>query len=292
MPEATPEHYQAEVEGQKLMGALPPKMDPRNLMTLRYMDTSKSPPPEYDYEKRFKSKFSPYRGQTMGSCTISSQAEYTRRIEYPRRFGRDLYIPDDMVDNRYIDLSNRLYGGGDNGAYELDAVKDFVSGGFRNVQATKRSKWTYKIDGFAGVNPLDIETLKIAIATFKVIKICFAVHANMYHSSPTSVVVWDPNSPIVGYHSMITDGYSDSVRTIFVPHTWSRPRQEFSYDYVLNAATEAYTLIDAKNIKEDPQMSKMFDIKAFNKDLKEVKASEEPANIVADPKWAPIAQPQ
>jgi hypothetical protein len=58
---------------------------------------------------------------------------------------------------------------------------------------------------------------------------------------------------------------------------------------VVNAATEAYTLIDAKNIKEDPQMAKMFDLKAFRKDLKEAKAAPEPSDIILGGRWQPIS---
>lgn len=279
-----PEKYQSvPPEEGKLLGALPPKLDPRHLLLLRYLDTSKSPPRKFDYESRFKNKFDkPLRDQTMGSCTITSQAEWVRRVEYPRRFGHDLYLPDDLVNQRYVDLSNRLYGGGDNGAYEVDAVKDFLETGF------KYGKWRYKIDGFTAVNPLDEETLKIAISTFKVIKICFAVHANMYYSKPDDRVDWDPTSKIVGYHSMIMDGYDDDAKDFLVPQTWARKRQRYSYAFVTNAGTESFTLVDAKNIKEDPVLSKMFDLKKFNKDKAEVINTPEPSDIVIGGKWQPV----
>lgn len=281
-----PEAYQSvPPQTDQFLGALPPKRDKRNLMLAPYMDVQKSPPESYDVETkntgapRYKAPFEPFRGQTMGSCTISSQAEYVRRIERPRTFGRDLYVPDSVVDARYIDLSNRLYGGGDNGAYELDAINDFLNLGF-TFQPFGKRRWQYKISGFAEVPVRDQLLMKIAIWKFKGIKICFAVHQNMYYSGQDEVVTWQPNSPIVGYHSMYADGY-DPGNMILV-HTWNRKRQRFSWEYVLNAATEAYTLIDAANIRVDPQLAKVFNIKKFNKDKKEVMAESSEGNVSYD----------
>lgn len=239
--ETTPDKYQTIVQENKLLGAKEKKFDARNLMMTTFVDLSKSPPVNFNLEKRYKRPFSPYHTQRMGSCTISSQAEALRHWERAEQFGRDIFIPEDIIDARYVDLSNRLYGGGDNGAYELDALKDFKETGF------KFNKRQYKIDAFTEVPIADAELLKYAISNFRGIKICVAVTNTMYNSSPEAVVD-DDTSQVIGYHSMYGMGY-ETAAGMWIVHTWNRPPQLFTWAYIKNRATEAYTCVDSKNVK-------------------------------------------
>jgi hypothetical protein len=260
------EAYQSIHVDGKLMGALPKKHDGRNLLLPNFIDTSQSPPRTFDGELkkgvgpelRYKAPFEPFRGQTFGSCTISSQAEWLRRVERVAKFGKDLYIPDDVVDKRYFRLAGdpnwesgsfntQQY---DTGLYELDAINDLLNVGF--VHKT----WTYRITGFAEV-PIDIELMKLAIATFGGIKVCINVPMNLYHSQADDRVDYDPQSADVGGHSMFWNAYDE--QDFWAVHTWKRKRQRLSYEFVKHKATEAYSLIDAKDIKA----MKAFDLPKF-----------------------------
>lgn len=229
------ENYQEIHEGEKLMGALPKKQDDRNLMMVDLVDTSESPPPEYNLEALYKLPFTPYHSQDLGSCTISSQAEYIRHVERQVQFGRDIFIPGDIIDARYM----RLSGGVDSGLYELDALKDLRAVGFvfGNIN--------YKIDAFVEVAVKDRVAVEFAIANFSGVKMCFEVSSTFYHSPPDSVVD-DDDSPSIGGHSMYIMGYED--RGIWVVHTWNRPPQLLTWKYVQNRGSESYSLIDAKDI--------------------------------------------
>jgi hypothetical protein len=266
--------YQTVHEDHKLLGALPKKPDARNLIATQFMDTSKSPPRTFDAELkhgigpalRYKKSFEPFRGQGYGSCTISSQAEWLRRKERAVKFGKDLYIPDDVVNKRYFRLAgdpnwqsgNYNVQQYDNGLYELDAINDLLKVGFIH------GGWTYKIDGFAEV-PLQLELMKMAIATFGGIKVCIDVPMNFYHSGPDDQVDYDGSS-IVGGHSMYWNAYDES--TFMCVHTWTRKRQHVTNKFVEHCATESYSLIDAKDVK----VQEFFDLKKFKQAQQEVMA--------------------
>jgi hypothetical protein len=215
------ENYQTIHEDGKLMGALPKKEDPRNLQMLELVDTSKSPPPEYNLERLYKKPFTPYHHQTLGSCTISSQAEYVRHVERREQFGRDIFIPEDNINERYM----RLSGGVDSGLYELDALNDLRTNGF------SFGKIQYKVDAFVEVPVKDQTAVEFAIANFRGVKMCFTVSDTFYHSAPDAVVDDDASADLGG-HSMYVMGYE--VRGVWV---------------VQGRGSESYSLVDAKDIK-------------------------------------------
>jgi hypothetical protein len=269
------ENYQNIHTDGQLMGALKPDTaDTRTVRLMEFADTSKSAPLTFDWEMkggqgtvlRYKKPFEPFRGQQFGSCTISSQAEYLRRVERSVKFGKDLYISDDIVNQRYF----RLSGGQDTGLYETDALNDLVTTGF--VFDT----WNYKITGYASVGDAgqnkvtDLDALRFAIANFNGAKLCIDVPQNLYHSAPDDQIDYDPASPIVGGHSMYWDAYDTSG--FWVVHTWTRKRQYVTNAFVTNLATEAHSLIDAKDVR----MAKLIDMKKFKAAVREAQNTDKP----------------
>ncbi len=269
------ENYQTTHVDGKLMGALKPDVaDKRTIRLMQFVDTSKSPPPTFDWELkdgqgpelRYALPFEPFRSQQFGSCTISKQAEFLRRVERANNFGKDLYIPDDIVNQRYF----RLSGGQDTGLYETVALNDFVQNGFTFGQ------WTYKITGYASVGDAganrvtDLDALRFSIANFNGAALCIDVPQNLYHSAPDDKVDYDPASPIVGGHSMYWDAYD--TQGFWMVHTWNRKRQYVTNAFVTNLATEAHTLVDAQNIK----VQKLMDVKRFKAAVKEAQNTGKP----------------
>jgi hypothetical protein len=170
-----------------------------------------------------------------------------------------LYISDDIVNQRYF----RLSGGQDTGLYETDALNDLVQTGFTFGQ------WTYKITGYGSVGDANtpkvtnLDALRFAIANFNGAKLCIDVPQNLYHSAPDDQIDYVPSSPIVGGHSMYWDAYDTSG--FWVVHTWNRKRQYVTNAFVTNLATEAHSLVDARNIK----VQKILDVKKFKAAVRE-----------------------
>ncbi len=268
MPEQTHENYQTEHTDGKLMGALKPdKADERTVLLTSFIDTSKSPPRTFDEELkkgvgpelRYKKPFEPFRGQQFGSCTISSTAEYFRRVERPAKFGRDLYVPDDIINQMYFGIS----GGQDTGLYETDALNYMVATGIRF------GKWVYKLTGYAAIgNPVSgiwtLDELRMAMSMFHGAKIDIDVPNNLYHSQPDDKIDVLEGDQTVGGHSMYWNAYDEGG--FMMVHTWNRKRQYVTNAFAQKYITELHTLIDAK----DEKLSGIFDMKKFKKAVKEV----------------------
>lgn len=256
MPEqeqVTANYQEMPQEGDKILGAKEKKNDRRNLMMVSIVDPAKIEPKMPDivnWQTRYKRPFTPYHTQRYGSCTISSQAEQVRVFARREQFGRDIFIPEADIDKRYFDLTQRLYGGGDQGAYELDALNDWRVNGF----SLNRRK--YIIDGFTEVSIAE-NLLKVAIFVFRGIKICYAVTQTMYHANPGDIVHND-NSAVIGYHSMYSHGFQPEG--LWMTHTWNQPPQLFAWDFVLARATEAYSCVDSKDIR----LQEMANLKKFS----------------------------
>lgn len=269
------ENYQKIHEGPKLMGALKPdKADERTVKMMDFLDTSKSPPRTFDEElkkgvgpePRYKKPFEPYRSQQFGSCTISSTAEYFRRVERGVKFGKDLYIPDDIVNQVYFGIS----GGQDTGLYETDALNYMVATGF------KFGKWVYKLLGYAAVGDpasgtWELDQLRMAIATFHGAKVDIDVPMNLYHSGPDDKIDVVEGSELVGDHSMYWNAYEETG--FWMVHTWDRKRQFVTNAFAQRYITELHSLVDAK----DEKLAQVFDVKGFKKAVKEAQNTRKPS---------------
>lgn len=191
-------------------------------------------------------------GNTMhGSCTRSKQAIAAMRME--RLETRNTpKISDEEVVRVYYAMTDRLYGGGDTGAYEIDALNEWRNP-YLTFKDTKGRPLT--IDAYAALNPSDHDELKRAIflAGARGIAVCLNLPAAFSRIDPPAD--WDiPEGQALtgqwrpgtwGGHSMWCLDW-DEVG-FWLPHTWDLPMQRITYRAASVYLDEAHLVIDSVN---------------------------------------------
>lgn len=235
------------------LGRLPAKSDTRALMFRRFVKIPAALPVATNFWTR-RSAF-PLRsfGNTQyGDCTRAKQAVAHMRMERLET-RRTPEITDDEVIRVYLDMSNRLYGGGDNGAFETDALSEW-----RNPDLTFRDTKgrPLTISAFLRLNPFDQDELKAALVAAGPKGFPFCINLPVAFSSmigkgidwdiPPRVEGWQPVGPWLpgswGGHSMWGFDY-DSVG-IWFDHTWDTPPQRITWAAAAIYIDEAHSVID------------------------------------------------
>lgn len=200
---------------------------------------------------RYWSRKTPLAKRTFGNdqygdCTIASQAYATIRMERIEQ-KRTISIDDAEIVRTYLAMSDRLYGGGDNGAYEDDALNNW-----RNPETTFKDTYgkPYTIDAYLRINALNPSEVKagIALSGAHGIKVCFnlpVAFQNMDRwdvpEGQALVGPWMPGS--WGGHSMFAHDYDEDDET--VDDTWAHGPRRVSWRAVAAYMDEAHMVIDS-----------------------------------------------
>lgn len=255
----------------KLLGKGPKKEDHRNLMAARYLASEF--PARYAWQKGRRPVPARSFGNTSyGDCTLASQANCVIRFERTEQ-RRTVLIPDQTVIRNYLDMT----GGQDAGYFELDAIKRWRTTGFD----MPRDRF-YRIDGFAEVNPKNIDEVKAALFQHGLIKVCFALPIAWAGIDPPTYAadgiggIWDVGVGSTfepyswGGHSLMADMYDE--RGLWVSHTWYdgpvAARQLVTWEAVQQYCDEAYSIVDSFNFWH--QRNALFDIGALQRDVEAV----------------------
>lgn len=237
----------------KLLGRLPAKSSRKALMFSDFMKVGAPEPPKATNFWRRRTSF-PLRtfGNTRyGSCTRSKQAIAAMRMERleTRQTPR---ITDDEIIRVYIEMSNRRYGGGDNGAYEVDALDDW-----RNPETTFRDMKgrPLTIDAYTRLNPFDHQQVKLAISSSGAKGIAICVNLPQAFQGVPASHPWDiPDGtrlvgPYVpgswGGHSMWARDYDEDG--IWLVHTWGIADQLMTWRAAAVYMDEAHLVVDSLN---------------------------------------------
>lgn len=243
--------YEQESEIGKL-GKAPAKGSTKLLSLSDYTAESGPPPIKYDFWKNKKPL--PIRdlgNNQFGDCTIASQvllAEYMERLEQRRTIN----IPKENIVKTYFALTQRLYGGGDTGAYEIDALSNWRKPDltFQDVKGRP-----YVIDAYTAVNHRSVEAVKNALVLSGAhgIKVCFNLP---WAWASRRDMVWDipeGQQPIGNYlpgswggHSMMALGKYDE-NWLYLPSSWNVPMGKISWRAFAIYCDEAYMVIDSVN---------------------------------------------
>jgi len=184
-----------------------------------------------------------------GDCTRAKQAVAIERMERLEQ-RRLVTITDEEVIRVYKSMSDRLYGGGDNGAYEDDALNEW-----RNPDLTIRdtSGHPYTIDAYLRIDAKNPDQIRagLALAGAKGIAIC--INLPMAFSTINPPAVWDvpEGQPLTGPwepgswggHSMWAQGYDSDV--LYVDSTWEMDTHLISWRAVAAYVDEAHLVIDS-----------------------------------------------
>lgn len=161
------------VEGKRV-GAGFPKTSSNMLMFADYANKSVVVPKVLRHWRN-RTKFPVYDmgNGDNGDCGIASQALFQMKLERLER-RRTIMVDKDEILRVYYNLTERLYGGGDTGIYEVDGLSNW-----RNPDLTFRDAKgnPLTIDAYTKVNHFSVEEVKKAIflSGGKGIKVCFAL---------------------------------------------------------------------------------------------------------------------
>ncbi len=233
------------------LGKLPAKTSMKSLLLSDFtrQATAELPPAKTDFWRKRKSfPLRTFGNTKYGCCTRAKQAIAMMRMERIET-GKLIEITDEEIIRVYTDMSNRLYGGGDNGAYETDALSEW-----RKPDLTFRDKKgnPLVIDAFLKIQHSSLEAVKNAVWTAQAHGI--AVCLNLPRAfAAKGLTVWDipENEPLIGDkmpgtwggHSMWVNEYNEfGVRH---PTTWGLPDIWISWRAFLAYCDEAYLVIDS-----------------------------------------------
>lgn len=196
-----------------------------------------------------------FGNDAMGDCTRAKQAYAAIRMERIEQKGKTIEITDDEIVRVYVDMSNRLYGGGDNGAYEEDALNEW-----RKPDTTFRDTTgnPYTIDGFLKINQAKQDELRAAMALAQARGIAICLNLPEAYSELNPPDVWGvplKGEPLTGKwlpgswggHSMWSLGDFDSEGA-WLDDTWAFGPRKISWDGLAAYCDEAHMVIDSVDL--------------------------------------------
>jgi hypothetical protein len=252
------------------LGRLPVKSSRKALMFADFAKKGVEPPKATHFWRR-RSPF-PLRtfgNNEYGDCTRAKQAVAHMRMERlecrvtPK-------IDDAEVIRVYKEMSDRRYGGGDNGAYEVDALDDW-----RNPETTFRDTKgrPLTIDAYTRLNPFDHHQVKLAMASSGAKGIAICINLPLAFSNNQPPKIWDvpDGTQLVGRwlpgswggHSMWARDYDE--QGIWLCHTWGMQDQLLTWRAAAVYMDEAHLVVDSLDVwrkkKDATRFLKLGDLK-------------------------------
>jgi hypothetical protein len=270
----TNENKQSDVR----LGKLPAKSSLKALLFADFLTTDALPPETYNFwTKRKKFPVVSFGNTENGCCTIASQAVAALRMERLEQ-RRTVEITTDSVLKAYYDMTARLYGGGDTGAYETDALSNW-----RKPDLTFRDSKgrPFTIDAYTRINHFDHNAIRQAfyITAGKGLKVCFNLPWAWERRTSDRGGIWDlPEGQSLtgewmpgtwGGHSMW--GISHYNKDGFwVPHTWNIPDQFVTWRGAAAYMDEVHWVVDSWNAWKRTPVSKAIDFEKLKEAVNSV----------------------
>lgn len=256
-------------------GKAPARGHVKMLNAVNYLDVTKEIPDEFEpWKKRTKFPIRSFGNIENGDCTRASQAILQMRSERLEQ-RRTIDIADAEVLRVYYEMTGRLYGGGDTGAYEMDALNEW-----RRPETTfKDSKGRpFTIDAFTRINQTNIDEVKRSLYVSQTFGIKFCMNLP-YAFADMPISMWDipEGQPLTGIwrpgtwggHSMTTVGYTKMG--IVWPTTWDTPDGFITWRAFAAYCDESYLVIDSINAwKKKRAIANIIDLTAIKNDVNAV----------------------
>jgi len=233
------------------LGRLPMKTTRSALLFSDFFKFVKLPAKQEYWKKKTPLPPRTFGNTGWGNCTRAKQAVATLRMERLEQ-KRLIDITDEEVIRVYQEMSARLYGGGDNGAFEDDALNEWRKEDL-TFRDTKGHPMT--IDAYLRINATNHNELRaaLALAGAKGIAVCLNLPAGFSKLDPPTT--WDVprDVPLVGEwlagswggHSMWCNGYNE--QGLILDHTWARPNNLLTWEAAAAYLDEAHLVIDSVN---------------------------------------------
>jgi hypothetical protein len=253
------------------LGRLPMKTTRKALLFADFFKFMKLPKQQIYWTTVAPLPLRTFGNNEYGDCTRAKQAVAAMRMERLEQ-KRTIEINDEEVVRVYLAMTGRLYGGGDTGAYEDDALNEW-----RDPEKTfmDASGHLYTIDAYLRINAANHQEVKagLAFAGAKGIAICLNLPLAFSKLDPPAK--WDvpEGRPLTGEwmpgswggHSMWANGYTPEG--IILDHTWGLPNNVLTWNAAAAYMDEAHLVIDS--------------IDAWRKKAKDRKVKKQLADVIA-----------
>ena len=238
----------------KRLGRLPMKTTRKALQFSDFFRFVDIPKTQTYWKKKPAIPLRSYGNLEMGCCTRAKQAVASTRMERIESRGRvTLNIPDSEVIRVYREMSDRLYGGGDNGAYEDDALNEW-----RNPEKTFRDEHghPHTIDAYLRINAANHDEVRAALALAGAKGIAACVNLPMAFARVDPPATWNvpKDQPLIGQwmpgswgghsiwlHGMTTEGPNADT-------TWELPPNVITWEACAAYMDEAHLVIDSVDL--------------------------------------------
>lgn len=263
--------------GDKKLGRLPSVSDTRALMFSRFAAAPRKLPKATNFwSTRSAFPVRTFGNIAWGDCTRAKQAIAAMRMERIETT-RTPKITDGEVIRVYRDMSERLYGGGDNGAFETDALSEWRKPPFTFRDTSGRA---LTIDVFTRINASDHDELRTALWTAGAHGIAICVNLPSAFRSIDPPASWDIPEGIApigkwlpgswGGHSMWARDYDEDG--IWLVHTWGLRDQRLTWRAAAIYLDEAHLVIDSFDYwrTKKPKADRFIDFKALRKAVNRV----------------------
>ena len=231
------------------LGRLPRKSTVKALLFSDFFNFVQLPKSQTYWVKKTPLPLCSFGNLSLGDCTRAKQATATLRMERLEQ-RKTVTITDAEVIRVYREMSDRLYGGGDNGAYEDDALNEW-----RDPEKTFKGVdgHPYTIDAYLRIEAQNQNQVKaaLALAGAKGIAICLNLPAAWSRVNPPAT--WDvPEGQALtgdwmpgswGGHSMWCNGFTKEG--LILDHTWELPNSVVTWAGVSAYMDEAHLVIDS-----------------------------------------------
>jgi hypothetical protein len=250
------------------LGRLPSKGDTRALLFRNLGNVPAKLPAETIsfWKRRATFPVRSFGNLDYGSCTRSKQAVAAMRMERLET-RRTPTITDEEVIRVYTDMSARLYGGGDNGAYETDALSEWRKPE-HTIRDTKGRALT--IDAYVRINPYDHDEVRASLVAAGPHGIAVCLNLPWAFRSIRPPADWDiPDGQSLvgewmpgswGGHSMWSFGYDPAGA--WLDHTWLLAPQRITWRAMAAYMDEAHVVIDSLDYwrRKKPEARRLLDL--------------------------------
>lgn len=248
---------------QRRLGRLPMKTTRKALLFADFFNFVTLPAKQDYWTKRTQLPLRTFGNIELGNCTRAKQAVAAQRMERLEQ-RRLIEITDEEIKRVYREMSDRRYGGGDNGAYEDDALSDW-----RNPELTFRDTagHPYTIDAYLRVNAANHNELRAALVLSgaKGIAVCLNLPTAFSRIDPPAT--WDvpKDQPLIGEwmpgswggHSVWAHGYTK--HGLWLDTTWNLAPNILTWEAAAAYLDEAHLCMDSVNAwrkKSTPKIRK------------------------------------
>lgn len=256
------------------LGKAPAKSEEKLLHLVNFMKATKEPPVKTNFwPKRSAFPRRSFGNLILGDCTRAKQAIAAMRMERIE-VKQTPKITDEEVIRVYTDMENRLYGGGDNGAFEIDALNEW-----------RRPETTFKdtkgrpltIDAFISVDQRNLTAWKLAMATAGAhgLAVCFNLPLAWSSISSKFWDIPDGKRPIGIYlpgswggHSMWAIDYDE--KGVYLESTWEEPVGLITWRAFAAYCDESYLVIDSLDSWRKKASAKNLNLKGIKEAVNDV----------------------